>query len=375
MSISMDNGVLSRGFDYIKNTLEPSTTDEHIEIDQDKRNTLIKTGAATTSLVGLAGCAGQSPQPGTSTTQNRGGNSTQKTEEPEETDEGLQLGFTEQDMWEKETEYFERRANASYGDVTPHELAVEYAEQHGLYDLDFKDQEEVEDTISAVTYGTVTSLGERTEGASSSSIFDAAAAINIELNKALEGTEYRAKLIPEIENGHGSAYFASTELPLLTVDSNTRNVGTVNEEPLQDREINAVNDPLADFDDKDFDEIDERERSTYHNFPARIYSKGTESSRHIGFESDIIDDVYDEAIFSDNKQLWFGPVKQAVGTIRALLDEGIVEEYGLTISSGPSKLPTADEYENFDQYANDLFENHVQTHETRNKLIKAALEP
>jgi len=109
-----------------------------------------------------------------------------------------------------------------------------------------------------------------------------------------------------------------------------------------------------------------------------IYSKGTDSSAHTGFKSSVIDSYYEETIFSENQQgreLWLGPVRQAVGTLRALWDEDYFEKEYIAISSTPSELPTIDEYENFDSYAETLIKDHIEKYAETHEMREAVLQP
>jgi len=333
------------------------------------RRNFLKAAAATGITGGLAGCADNTePEPEPTNKTNETEDTTQQKE-----DQGLNIDFTWNDILQAEQEHYHSTTGSSRG--------LEVADKTRIEDANLLDYDEFQEVLLTTVNEIVHDFGEGRDQDSSTAQSRASAAVNIILNDVLEDNEtyqeedLQIKMMPLTNDGHGYTQVASTHHPLTTVDSNEPIAGPTQEAPLERRN---TQDPIANFTDQDFEDVDELRRSTYHGFPSDIYSKGTESSRHIGFNTSVIDDYYDNAIFSgdrEGRELWMGPVREAVGTIRTLWDQDFFDEDYIAISSSPSNLPSIENHETFSLYAQDLVENHTDKYNETDEMREAILEP
>ena len=363
-----ETGFMGRGMNYIKNTLEPSQTQQPQQQEVDdpaKRKTLGQ--AATLATIGLAGCANNT-SPGTTPTpkpspEPSNNNSTQTTkEEPIEENEGLNLGFDENDMWQKETQFYEQNADFDTGGDTAYQIAKNAFDENA----DLTDYNDFQDVFINTLNTTIGTLAENISTDSSSLTRAGSAAVNLVIQEELKENEayedFNAKIINGGVPGHGSFYIVSTHHPAQTADSNTNNIGKIQNKPLQGRN-NPVRDPVAEFKNKDFNEVDESDRSTYRGFPESVYTgKG---KLDVGIDPSVIDDFYDEAVFAEDGELWMGPVKEAVATLSYMMEEDYFEDTNaVAITTRPTELPEISEFKNFNLYAEELVTNHMDQYET-----------
>ena len=346
------------------------------EIKSRTRRNLLKSGIGLATGTAVAGCI---DEPETSS-------EPVDTDESETSDEqqsqGLQLNFTWNDILQAETQFYEGQATYHFGNAD--QTALEKADPTHIQNADLTNYNEFQNALVTTLNEIVHYLGNHTSSDSSVTTSEASAATNLILQEELENNQtYQEqgldiKMMPLGNDGHGYTQVASTHHPLTTVDSNAPAVGQPHERPLERQRNVEVRDPISRFIDQDFHEVDELERSTYHGFPSDIYSKGSESSRHIGFDTTVIDDYYDNAIFSgdrEGRELWMGPVREAVGTIRTLWDQDFFDEDYIAISSSPSDLPSVENHETFSLYAQDLVENHTDRYNETDEMREAVLEP
>jgi len=348
------------------------------------RRQFLRAATAAGLTAGVAGCtdtAADDPAESSETTSNE--TTSNQTDEVEADDDdesaqedGLDIDFTWEDIEQAELDHYER--------ATRVEEALEVADKTRLENVDLLDYDEFQDVLLTTVNEIVHHFGESMDQDSSTTASTAAPAVNMILNDVLEENEayqdegLQIKMMPLTNDGHGYTQVASTHHPLTTVDSNAEAVGKPEERPLEEQRNVEVIDPISRFVDQDFEDVDELRRSTYHGFPSDIYSKGTDSSAHTGFKSSIIDSYYEEAIFTEEqegRELWLGPVRQAVGTLRALWDEDYFEKEYIAISSPPSELPTIEEHENFDSYTETLIKDHIEKYAETHKMREAVLEP
>jgi len=368
-----ETGFMGRGMNYIKNTLEPSQTQQQEVDDPAKRKTLGQ--AATLTTISLAGCTDNS-SPGTTPTpepspEPSNNNSTQTTEEePEVENEGLNLGFDENDMWQKETQFYEQNADFDTGGDTAYQIAKNAFDENA----DLTDYNDFQDVFINTLNTTIGTLAENISTDSSSLTRAGSAAVNLVIQEELKENEayedFNAKIINGGVPGHGSFYIVSTHHPAQTADSNTDNIGKIQDKPLQGRN-NPVRDPMAAPYGKEFEELSREEQIDLHAFPTRVYSTGGNKRSKIAFGDAFIDELQDLIYTSDGANLLMNEVRDAVATTRFMLEEGYFENEGyeaVRIDTEPSNLIAIDDYQQFDDYAEDLLDNHVTPYRSVKKL-------
>ena len=345
------------------------------EIKSRTRRNLLKSGIGLATGTAVAGCI---DEPETSS-------------EPVDTDEsetgdeqesqGLQLNFTWNDILQAELDYYERRQRMpGVGDGTE---ALQHIDRSFLENANLLNYNEFQNALVKTTNDLIHhTLGDKVSHDSSSLTGGASAAINIAIQEELENNQtYQEqgldiKLIPLGNDGHGYTQVASTHHPLTTVDSNAPAVGQPHERPLERQRNVEVRDPISRFIDQDFHEVDELERSTYTGFAHRIYSMSGDANRDVGFDSSIIDELYDQAIFSEDGSLLMGSLRSAVGTLEFMREEGHFDDYaGVSIMSAPDELPRRQEHDDFSKYAEELVDDHVKGFESDASFEESILQP
>ena len=296
----------------------------------------------------------------------------------EQESQGLQLNFTWNDILQAELDYYERRQRMpGVGDGTE---ALQHKDRSFLENANLLNYNEFQNALVKTTNNLIHhTLGDKVSHDSSSLTGGASAAINIAIQEELENNQtYQEqgldiKMIPLGNDGHGYTQVASTHHPLTTVDSNTPIAGPTEEAPLDERN---TRDPISRFIDQDFHEVDELERSTYTGFAHRIYSMSGDANRDVGFDSSIIDELYDQAIFSEDGSLLMGSLRSAVGTLEFMREEGHFDDYaGVSIMSAPDELPRRQEHDDFSKYAEELVDDHVKGFESDASFEESILQP
>jgi len=327
------------------------------------------TGVGATLTAGIAGCADNNNL--NSEPDNQNNTSSTSEEQPEPEDKGLDIDATWSDIEDAEIEAYEG---------TPlFNEALNGMDKSFIRNSDLTNPDEFQEAISNSVYNTVEeTLGESRSQASSALMRSGAAAVNYVLQQEIQEnpdyTDFNAKVINGGVSGHGFGYAVSTESPIIVVDSNTRYSGTVDEEPLQNRNDN-IKEPLAEFIDKEFEEVEDSNKSTYRGFPKSIYSMEGDGKLYVAIDPDVIDEYYDKAIFADDCELWLGPVRDAVGTLSYMVEEDYFEpSEAVSLTISPEDLPHTDDFEEFDQYAAELLEG-VEEYDSVDNFRQEALQP
>jgi len=358
------------------------------ENDFDRRN-FLKAAAAAGATGAIAGCTDLGDEgPGETTDDTTYDDTTyddttddttnddtadDTTEDDTTEEKGLDIDFTWEDIKQAELDHYES--------ATRVEEALEVADETRIENADLLDYDEFQDVLLTTVNEIVHHFGESMDQDSSTTASTAAPAVNLILNDLLEQNEryqeegLQIKMMPLTNDGHGYTQVASTHHPLTTVDSNAEAVGKPEERPLEEQRNVEVRDPISRFVDKDFEDVDEFERGSYQAIVLQTYSKGTDSSRNIGIDSEVIDEYHDEVIFGGERELIFEAIRPAIGTMRLLLDEEYTDKEALMITSSPADLPKIDDYDDLNQYGEELLENHLEEYDDRDELIEQAFTP
>ena len=340
---------------------------------RNRRELLSAVGGVT--VVGLAGCTGDSSEPDPEPESDQ--SEQPATDSDSETEDGLQLDFTAKDMWEKETQYYE--SSAKHHGIN--ENAAEIADQSHIENADLTNYNEFQTALVRTLNEVVHYLGEQTTSDSSVMTSEGAAATNLILQQELEENydSFDAIMLSHGSSGHGYTLNLSTDHELTMADSNTDNVGPAKERPLQDRRNSNASDPIAQFsEDKiigdDYRSL--RNRITYQSFTDSIYANRGDGRKKVRVELDKLSDFYNEAILTESGELHLGPVRDTMATLINMHEHNHFQDQEYTaITSTPSELPTLEQYETLDEYAEELTDNHIEIFDSEDEYEEATMAP
>ena len=341
---------------------------------RNRRELLSAVGGVT--LVGLAGCTGDSSEPDPEPESDQ--SEQPATDSDSETEDGLQLDFTAKDMWEKETQYHETQATYHFGNAD--QTALEKANPNHIKNADLTNYNEFQNALVTTLNEVVHYLGDHTSSDSSVTTGEAAAATNLILQQELQENYDNLQVrMMQRGGGHGYTLTASTDHELTMADSNTDNVGPAKERPLQDRRNSNASDPIAQFsEDKiigdDYRSL--RNRITYQSFTDSIYANRGDGRKKVRVELDKLSDFYNEAILTESGELHLGPVRDTMATLINMHEHNHFQDQEYTaITSTPSELPTLEQYETLDEYAEELTDNHIEIFDSEDEYEEATMAP
>lgn len=340
---------------------------------RNRRELLSAVGGVT--VVGLAGCTGDSSEPDPEPESDQ--SEQPATDSDSETEDGLQLDFTAKDMWEKETQYYE--SSAKHHGIN--ENAAEIADQSHIENADLTNYNEFQTALVRTLNEVVHYLGEQTTSDSSVMTSEGAAATNLILQQELEENydSFDAIMLSHGSSGHGYTLNLSTDHELTMADSNTDNVGPAKDRPLQNRRNSGAEDPIPQFsEDKligdDYEaQINRLRYQRFTNSGYRTHSRD-EWSDKIRFDLEKLPSFYEEAVLSENGQLYMENVRPAIATLANMHehDHFSDDEY-VSVISTPSELPTLQDYESLDAYAEELTDNHIEIFDSEDEYEEATM--
>jgi len=345
---------------------------------RNRRELLSAVGGVT--LVGLAGCTGDSSEPDPEPESDQ--SEQQATDSDSETEDGLQIDFTAQDMWEKETQYYESSAK-HFGSDTD---ATEIINPNHIQNADLTNYQEFQTALVNTLNPLVKELNQRDnpEKDSSAKTGQAAAATNLILQQELEENydNLDIKVLDRNASAHGYTLSFSTDHELTLADSNTDNVGPAKDRPLQNRpDGNELNDPIPQFSEDKLigdDYAAQINRLRYQRFTTSPYhSHSSDEWRDkIRFDLEKLPSFYEEAVLSENGQLYMKNIRPAIATLANMHEHNHFsnEEY-ISITSTPLELPTLQEYETLDEYAEELTDNHIEMFDSEEEYEEITMAP
>ena len=280
-------------------------------------------------------------------------------------------------MWEKETQYYKNRSSRDINGTKP----IDATPTKHLQNANLKNTTEFENALIKTLNTGIHTVAENVDHDSSSLTGGVAAATNLILQQELEKNydSFDAIMLSHGSSGHGYTLNFSTDHELTMADSNTDNVGPAKDRPLQNRRNSGAEDPIPQFsEDKligdDYEaQINRLRYQRFTNSGYRTHSRD-EWSDKIRFDLEKLPSFYEEAVLSENGQLYMENVRPAIATLANMHehDHFSDDEY-VSVISTPSELPTLQDYESLDAYAEELTDNHIEIFDSEDEYEEATM--